>query len=404
MDLCLLCETEPVAGLIDFGLQPVCNRFLTTATEPEYLHRLVIGQCEACGLIQIIDPVPADELRPRFDWITYKEPEGHLDGLAEIISNLPGITQESVISGLSRTDDSLLDRLVEKGFQNVWSIDPEGDLGIRGCPYGVETIQARFDPDRAAQIADRRGNPDVVVGRYILEHAQDIRKFLRALKTLVNCRGYIVLEVPDCQRPMEERDYSFVWEEHIFYFTQRTFRHSFSVGGFSLAHCGSYYYPLQNALVGIGGSQSEATCLLSRQNQQEEKTRGRAWAGGLTSKRESLRRFLRDNRQKGGSTALYGSGQLGCAFINLLKLKELINIVVDDNDNKHGYFMPGSHLPIRPASALLQEDISLCLMSVRPEIQEKLIRNHQGFLEQGGTFFSIFPDGPNALPFLSDRN
>ena len=403
MDLCLLCETEAVVGLIDFGLQPVCNRYLATTTEPEYLHPLVIGQCEACGLIQIVDPVPAEELSPRFDWITYGEPEGHLDGLADIISKLPGITRVSAICGISRTDDSLLERLVEQGFQNIWRIDPEGDLGVRGGLHGVETIQARFDARSATEIANQHGRPDVVVGRYILEHAQDIHKSLSALKTLVSPGGYVVLEVPDCQRPMEESDYSFVWEEHALYFTERTFRRSLAVGGFSLVHCESYYYPLQNALVGIGGSQPEASYLLSQNDLQEEKARGQEWACGLSTKRGDLRRFLRGYGKKRGNTALYGSGQLGCAFINLLELNGLIHIVVDDNDNKHGYFMPGSHLPIRAASALVQEEVSLCLMSVRPGIQEKLIRNHRAFLEQGGTFYSIFPDGPYQLPLLSDR-
>lgn len=398
MGLCTLCRTGAVVSLVDFGLQPLCNRYLATSVEAEYTHPLVLGQCKTCGLIQIMDPVPASELCPQYDWIVYREPEGHLDTLTEIISNLPGITHKSAICGVSRVDNSLLNRLVERGFQHVWRIEPERDLVVRESLHGTETIQARFDPQAATEIANLRGRPDIVVSRYIVEHAQDILKFLSALKALVSPHGYIVLEVPDCQRPMEKGDYSLVWEEHALYFTQRTFRHSLALGGFSLAHCESYYYPLQNALVGIGGPQRERTPYFpSQRDLEDEKERAQAWARGLTSKRDSLRRFLHEHRTR-GNTALYGSGQLGCAFINLLELKKYIDIVVDDNAKKHGLFMPGSRLPICASSALLGEGISLCLMSVRPEIQEKVIRNHRVFLEQGGAFFSIFPDGPNPLP------
>ena len=57
--------------LIDFGLQPISNRYLANPKDQEKLFPLKLGQCQNTGLIQLLDPVPFKELVPKYDWITY---------------------------------------------------------------------------------------------------------------------------------------------------------------------------------------------------------------------------------------------------------------------------------------------------------------------------------------------
>ena len=53
--------------------------------------------------------------------------------------------------------------------------------------------------------------------------------------------------------------------------------------------------------------------------------------------------------------------------------------------------MPGSKLPIKKSSALINEDIKLCLMSLNPNVEKKVIKKNKSFLKKGGKFISIFP-------------
>ena len=78
-------------------------------------------------------------------------------------------------------------------------------------------------------------------------------------------------------------------------------------------------------------------------------------------------------------------------FINLFNIGKYINFVIDDNTNKQKYFMPGSKLPIKKSSALINEDIKLCLMSLNPNVEKKVIKKNKSFLKKGGKFISIFP-------------
>lgn len=398
MNTCHLCETESVTELLDLGMQPICNRFLADPEDEEYTHPMTIGQCNVCGLVQIINPVPACELLPWYEWITYNEPEGHLDDLSDIIRNLPGVTGESTVCGISFKDDSSLTRLEQQGFKHAWRIDPKDDLGISNPRAGVETIQDCLTAEVASRIVKRRGTPDIVIVRHILEHAHNALKFMEALRQLVDPEGYIVVEVPDCMRALQNCDYTSLWEEHVLYFTPETFKHCFTFGDLSLVRFECYPYPFENSLVAIVQAQDRVTPSFPAEDALEnERRRAQVYSEGLAKYRAELKKFFSEQRQSQGKIALFGAGHLACTFVNLLGLQDYIEFIVDDDPHKQGLLMPGSRLPIHGSIALVEKNIKLCLLSLNPLSEEKVIQKNQDFLERGGTFFSIFPGSKHAL-------
>ncbi|MBI3252247.1 MAG: methyltransferase domain-containing protein [Candidatus Omnitrophica bacterium] len=393
MRYCRLLKTEPVSLLADFGPQPICNRFLANLHDQEFLHPLLLGQCQTSGLVQLCDAVNSTELVPPYDWITYNEPEDHLDDLVEVICSLPGISKDSLFCGLTFKDDSTLKRLRERGFLRSWSVNPKEELGILNAGAGAETIQNRFTPETARGMVARRGErADVIIIRHILEHAFDTRAFIQAAKEMIVPGGYVVFEVPDCTRALDRLDYSTLWEEHLLYFTSETFRHSFSAGGLSLVSLTSYPYVFEDCLVGIARVDETITPgLPDREALERELERATTFADQLPKQRQKVDRYLSEARQAKGKVALFGAGHLACTFVNILQIGHHIDFVVDDNPRKTGLFMPGSGLPIKTSKCLLEDDIKLCLLSLNPFSEAKVITNNQHFVDKGGTFASIFP-------------
>ena len=398
MKTCHICQQPAVSELLDLGNQPVSNRFLTSSTVAEDTYPIVVGQCSACGTVQISDPLPAEALKPRFDWIVYREPEDHLDSLADTLSQLPGITPEASIGGISYKDDPLLERLRQRGFTQTWRLNPATDLGIDDPRAGIEIIQHRLTPESARAIATRYGKTDLLIVRHILEHAHQLRNFAAALRELLTPQGYIVFEIPDCERSLDHCDYTTIWEEHVIYFTPETFRNCFAFNGFSLVHFESFPYPFENSLVGIGQAQPDLkTASPSTEALQHELQRGESFSQGLAKRRDKLHKFLSDYRENNGSLALLGAGHLCCAFVCFLELTEYFEFVVDDNSHKQGLFMPGCRLPIYPSSALADKNIRLCLLSLSPDREAKVVQKNPAFLAKGGEFASIFPASERAI-------
>jgi hypothetical protein len=396
---CILCCSESLIPILDVGPQPISNRFLRTPDEPEERFPLALRQCGACGVVQIDTPVPARALVPPYDWITYNEPEGHLDELVDVLVGLPGVGSGAVAGGVSFKDDSTLARLERRGLR-TWRLDLRQDLEVpdAGSGHGVETIQDRLTPPAAARIVQRRGPADVLLVRHILEHASLPLDFMAALKILTKPDGYIVIEVPDCSRAMDGCDYTTLWEEHTLYFTPETFRSGVSFAACDLVCSAIYPYPFENSLVAIarsngdsGGSRLPVSAVA------RERQRGLGFGRSFAAHRDRIGRYLRAHRRNRGSIALFGAGHLACMFVNVFRVADAIDIIIDDNPHKRGLYMPGSRLPIAASSALLERDITLCLLSLNPIGEEKVIEKNAAFVERGGTFASIFPASPRAL-------
>lgn len=376
----------------------MCNRFVVDPADREYSHPMVIGQCRACGLIQLSDPMPASEILPRHSWITYKEPTDHLDQLIDVVTKLPGITLDTVFCGISYKDDPLLKCLKEKGFQQTWRLDQLNDLGITDVGAGDETVLDRFTPRVAARIAEEHGRPDVIVNTRILEHAREPLAFMEAMRVLVDPNGYIVCEVPDTVRSLEQGDFSSLWEEHSLYFTPETLKRGMAYGGFELVGYEVYPYSDEDALIAIVKPNLRITPQLPTPKTLESETRrAESYSREFIKYVRKLNGFFSTFRQDHGKIALFGAGHRACIFINLLNLGQHIEFVTDDDPNKRGLYMPGSLLPIKGSQALVDEDVKLCLLTVKAESEDVIIRNNQEFLDRGGSFSSIYPASKLAL-------
>jgi SAM-dependent methyltransferase len=392
---CIGCAVGQVEPLADFGVQPPSNRFFPAGEPQTDAHRLALGQCAACALVQLVEPMPVAMVRSRHAWLAYNEPEGHLDRLTEELIAMTSLPAGARVAGLSYKDDSTLARFNRRGYTNTLRFDMVGDLGIGDPLAGLETIQEALTPERARAIAARHGQVDLLLVRHVLEHAHAPRRFLAALALLVKPHGLMVFEMPESRKFLAARDYSFVWEEHIAYFTEATIARFVAGVGLDPWRVLSYEYPLEDSLVTV--VRPRASTAATSAPSAAELALGRDFGGGFRAAAEQTRAALERVRAAGKRVAVFGAGHLAAKFLNLFRLGGLVECVVDDNAHKLGLRMPGSALEIRPSTVLLEERIDLCLLSLSPESEKKVIAASQAYLERGGEFRSIFRLSPIAF-------
>lgn len=395
---CQICRAPAVSVLIDAGPHPVSNRFLAARDSSEERFPLALGQCRACGLVQLTRRMAVEALIPRFDWLSYNEPEAHLDDMTEMILGLPGLGADPIIGAITYKDESTLDRFRRRGVARTWRLEMS-DMGGSPCA-GVETLQERLTPLHTHQFTAKYTPADVLIVRQILEHAYDTHQFAAALRTWVRPGGYLVFEVPDGSQAVESCDYSRIWEEHVLYFTPATFRSSLRQMGFEVVRYHSYEYPYENSLVAIVRDARGAAGPPVAEDVERECDEGAQFAAEFPCSRTAVQAFLRQHRDRGGRTAVFGAGHLATMFINLMDVGAVIEFVAEDHPHKQGMFMPGSQLPIKSSSHLLAEGIDLCLSSLSPESERKVIARKGELLASGAVMASIFPASPRALKAL----
>jgi SAM-dependent methyltransferase len=397
MKICLMCAEMAVEPLLDLGPQPVSSHLTASPTTEAVQHRLGLGACRACGVVQLLSPFPYRSLVPPLAGLIYREPEQHLDAMVRRALTLPGIGKQSTVAGVTYKDQSTLDRFSRLGFDHTWCIDLAQDLGIADPCANIETVQALLTPEKAAEIVRRRGPADILIVRHILEHADNPARLLRAMAQLLRDGGYMIVEVPDCESNIGRQDYTMIWEEHTLYFTRRTFEAIMPV-----ANCRSIAtevapYTFEDCLVQFGQKLGAADQAPEPPKRDVDLRPIRDYAASFPRWTEAYRALLADGGRGSRRVAIYGAGHLTSAFLNFHGLAGEIDFVVDDTPEKQGRYLPKSGLAVRPRQALDANRTPLCLLGLSPEIEDRVIANNAAFVAAGGQFSSIFAASDRSI-------
>lgn len=398
---CRICLAEKEEPLLDFGMQPVCNRFPASAAEVVPHIPLALKQCRNCGLLQLDEAPAIDQICPDVDWVIYNEAESHLDDTVERIVSYSSISSDTRVLGISYKDETTVARIAAKGVRHTHTLDMQADLEIANPCAGLESLQAQLTPERADTICQKYGPADILIVRHILEHTHHPRQFVRALTRLLKPDGLMLFEVPDFSASLRAYDYAYLWEEHIAYYTPATFRRSFSQLGLQPESFFHYNYPLETALLGIARPSNDALPEQPDPNP-SELSDAISFRDNFIKTKKAIQHYLKKRTNSGKKTAIFGAGHIACKFVNFYEIKDYISFVADDHPHKKGRFMPGSGIPILGSDALLTQQPELCLLALSPESEAKVRLAQNKYLSAGGTFSTIFPAMDNF--FLTCRS
>lgn len=290
-------------------------------------------------------------------------------GLAERLIEKHNLRGRQIVEiGCSKGDFLLL--LCELSGGSGVGIDPSAVVGR------VESEAA----DRVTFIQDYYSEKysglrgDLVACRHTLEHIHPVADFVRTLRRAVgeHRETVIFFELPDTTRVLREQAFWDIYYEHCSYFTPGSLARLFRRCGFKVTDVardyGDQYLLLEarptgftaqpqsdNASRGdvglriggaaeIGESIEESVEELAREvaefaeRVQEQLA---AWRGHLLSAQEQGRRV-----------AVWGSGSKCVAFLTTLGAAESVRCVVDINPHRHGKYIPGIGLQVRPPAVL----------------------------------------------------
>jgi hypothetical protein len=391
---CSLCGLNSLNSMVEYGKNPVSNRFSKSkegAMDVDSIYDISLGYCAECNHIQLTNKIPINAIRPRYSWITYSEPEDHLDNVTTKLFKSKFITEKSKILGSTYKDNSLLERFSSLNANNTKEINDQ-DLSIFNLPtYGIETIVEQLSKrDIVNNIKNKYGLFDLIVTRHTVEHAIDARKFLLNLSQLLNDNGRMLIEIPDNKYLFESGNHAFVWEEHISYFTEDSMRTLCKIIGAKVILFSRYKYLYEDSLVVlIEFDKSIGPLTFNNFELTSDKILSR-FSESLQS--EKIKWHSRIDRYKRNNltVAVFGANHLAVRFINYFKLADVIDYVIDDNHNKSGCFMPGSNIPIISSIDMFQKDINICISTLSPDSEKIVLKKMKIFIDNGGRFIKAF--------------
>ena len=383
---CHSCGGSKFERLIDLGSIPIAHRFLKAPAGPdEFKHPMTLDLCIACGLTQILAPIPPEQLYRDYNFCfsSWKAQPHMADEIAlmrEKLKPADGILE------VGSNDGSFLHELLRAGFTNVTGVEPNSVANELARKSGATIYEGFFDSATARKIKAERGSVSLVVSRQVVEHISSLRSLAEGVRDLLKPGGWLLFEVPDFDVPTRYGDVSALWEEHVNYFTEATMGDFMAASGFKPSVVRRYDF--SGGALMILAQRQEAPAGRSAEAAEDGRRTGRAFAARAAQFREKIVRRLRNNREHGRANILYGTGCRANMLVNAFHLAPLIDLIVDDQTEKQGLYLPGTALKIASPS-LLAKTPSDCFLAVNSENEPAVIARHAAFEKAGGRFLSL---------------
>ena len=400
---CRHCGTPLEETVLDLGFAPPSNAYLTMddLTHPEKYYPLKIKVCDRCWLVQTEDSAQADELfSPDYAYFSSTS-TGYLAHAARYVVEITqqlGLNNESMVIEVASNDGYLLKNFVAVGIPCL-GIEPTQSTAEAAEKLGIPVLREFFGEELGTQLATKVQRADLIVANNVYAHVPDINDFTRGLKAALNPGSTITLEFPHLKRLIEHAQFDTVYHEHFSYLSLLTVSRIFKTAGLRVwdveelaTHGGSLR--LFGCHVDDPRLASPAVDALI----EEEKNFGlhsliafRAFQGKADKVKDDLLGFLIEQKRAGKKVAAYGAAAKGNTLLNYAGVKpDLLPYVCDAAAAKQGKYLPGSHIPILPPSALIQDPPDYVLI-LPWNIAGEVRRQNAELTERGSRFVTAVP-------------
>lgn len=338
---------------------PLARNFRNSITVPEYVHNFHLALCESCHLPQLLNPVPAEKLYDSSIYLTGFQKPCHLDDLinSTLAHQPPGKVLE-----IGCNDGALLTALKEAGYKEVFGIEPNQYAATMATKAGHHVIHSMLTKD----IVIDTGIFDTVYCRHVLEHVPNITEFMENVRDVLTDDGIFVLELPIIEGALNQGNPAILWEEHVNYFTIEFTKKLLSYFGFEILEERQYVFG--------GGSQAyvaRKVAQLKTHHKALDHTPLLRIQGRFDNFRQKLKSLLEKARALDYTIVLYGAGGRSASVMNLTKLANYVDAVIDDRAELQGLIFAGTELPVEALNETEFSDPVLFLMGVGAEKEHK---------------------------------
>lgn len=406
-DDCRLCGSSSLVLVFQLAPSPIGDAFVSVdrLAESQALYPIDLFLCQKCGLAQLRDVIDPDILYRDYLYATGSS-EGlssHFQNYVEDVLGRGFLSPGTLVVDLGSNDGVLLGYFKNHGFRTL-GVDPAKSITVQATEAGIETLPLFFTREVGTRLRRERGPAGVMTANNVLANVDNLKDLVEGVRALLDPQGVFVMEsyyLPDLLRNMV---FDFIYHEHVSSFTVKPLRTFFNQNGLELFDAvkvptkgGSVRYFVQHR----GGPRPLSPRVESFVAEEtacgvfDPKTFA-VFANKVKQEKGKLHDVLAGLKAKDQTVAGYGACITGTTLVYHFGIGSHLEYLVDDNPAKQNLFSPGWHLPVYPATALLEKMPSHVLI-LAWRYAESIVRKQKAFLEKGGHFIVMEMPGIKIL-------
>lgn len=403
---CRFCQGKNLVKILDFGNVPLAGGFLKEADFPnEKFYPLELNFCKDCFLIQVSNVVPADVLFKNYFYFSsaIKTLVDHLaDFAAETTERFLKDRKNPSVFEIGCNDGVMLKPFAKLGVKAA-GIDPATNVVNSIDSKDIIVINDFFTEEVAKKIRAEYGQFDAIVSSYSFAHIDDMISVIKGTKTLLKDDGVFIFEVYYLGTLIEEMQYDMIYHEHMSYYSLKSleiFLKKYGMEIFDIkftpgVRSGAVRFYARNI-----GKRKEQISERVNEMIRNENIHGYdkaetflGYASKVNKTREQLMELL--NRLKGeGKTIIgYGASGRGTTIMNYCGIDtKFLDYIVDDAPAKHGFFTPGTHVPIKPWEFTKEGKFPEYALLFAWSFINEVKKRRTDYLKEGGKFIVPLPE------------
>lgn len=399
---CRICRTSLPEPFLDFGTMPLANSFLPSrdacTREPSY--PLAVTACPECGLVQLTYVVAAEQMYRQYLYVssTSEAVRRYAAGLADRVIARHRLGPARLVVELG-SNDGLVLREFQRGGVRVLGVEPAENVAAIARGFGVPTLSQFFSAATAKDVAAAQGPADVILGRHVFAHIDDVHDFFEGVSGLLTSQGVLLIEVPYLGHLVARLEFDTIYHEHLSYVSVEPMRALCEQHGFRIAdvepvalHGGSILFSIQRAEVPRRETSRVASLrrserqrrLAHRSTLEQFARRVVRWKQVFEARTDRLGRV-------GARLIGYGAAAKANTLLNFCpRTASRLRYILDRNPHKQGLYTPGTHLPVVDAAGWSDPEVSHMLI-LAWNFQEEIMAQMHSFAKRGGRFVIPIP-------------
>jgi hypothetical protein len=404
---CRACGSARLEDILDLGRTALANDFLEPGEVASYERSfpLRLRLCRDCSLVQLADVVDPAVLYSRYAYVTSKSQtmDAHLAAQARQVMQTAGGVRR-VLEIASNTGD-YLQKFKALGCE-VLGVEPAQNIAGIAAREGIPTRAEFFNAASARRIRAEWGAPDLVLGRHVFAHIDDLKDLVAGLDAVAHERTLVGFEVPYLVEFFRKTEFDTVYHEHLSYVPVRAVEALLRGTPFALErvdhypiHGGSILFQFRRRAAGIPVHASVAAALAREAELKlAEPETWKGFSQRVSAIRNGLPRLIRELKAQKKRIIGYGASAKGNTLLNTCGLgTQDLDYIIDNTPFKQGKLAPGSWLPVRPPESLLADRPDYALL-LAWNFADEIVGREQEYQRRGGRFILPIPE-PRIVEF-----
>lgn len=396
---CRVCKSSRLTEILDFGDLILTGVFPASREEEVSAGRVRLLLCQECGLVQLGDTFPPDEMYG--DNYGYRSGlnrsmVAHLERIVHRLESRVQLREGDTVLDIGANDGSLLRSYETPGIRRI-GIDPTIAKFKEYYPDDITAVPDFFSADAFTAVTDAKAR--VVTSIAMFYDLEDPVAFARDIASLMTDDGVWYFEQSYMPWMLRSGAYDTICHEHLEYYSLTTIKRILDDAGLYLRDAATNAVNGGSISVVASPTPGDGISVYAQWLlEQEERDRVHSpevWVEfrqRVRTRQQDLASLLQRLRDEGASVMALGASTKGNVLVQTTPVtEELVSLVGDVNPYKFGRFLPGSKIPIVSQDEVLAANPDYLLI-LPWHFRETFMQSLEPFLSRGGRLIFPLPD------------